>query len=77
MNTDGNNLAKLEPEEAYRLGCKAAIFGYALLHLPSRFAIAPMEPFYLCMRFYGPKPEMLRGEYTIHPVVRRAAELPL
>jgi hypothetical protein len=32
---------------------------------------APREPFYLCMRLYGPQPEMLRGEYTIPPVIRQ------
>jgi hypothetical protein len=31
---------------------------------------APREPFYLCMRFYGPPAEMLRGDYAIPPVTR-------
>jgi hypothetical protein len=38
----------------------------------SNWLPAPDEPFYLCMRFYGPQPEMLRGEYTIPAVVRQA-----
>lgn len=32
---------------------------------------APKEPFYLCMRFYGPQPEMLCGEYKIPPVTHQ------
>lgn len=38
----------------------------------SNWLPAPEEPFYLCMRFYGPKPEMLRGEYNIPLVVKQA-----
>jgi len=34
----------------------------------SNWLPAPKEPFYLCMRVYGPKPEMLSGEYVIPPV---------
>ena len=37
----------------------------------SNWLPAPREPFYLCLRCYGPRPALLHGEYTVPAVIRQ------